>query len=222
MKLDYKLSLFESFLEIPVSNSLANLRDKVMHVSKCEEDVAIKSPIIGGNCFFGAYTYMNNGGYIRSNVFIGRFCSIGRRVTIAAGGHSYLGISTHPKLMLKVKSTELTIIESDVWIGDGAIVMPGVKIGQGSVVGANAVVTRSIPPYSIAVGQPARVIKKRFSDRKIILLCSSDIFEREVNSIKKLNKIIELPDDIFIIEFNEWLRSSERSLKLYESFLLKS
>jgi len=53
------------------------------------------------------------------------------------------------------------IIEDGVWLGMGAKVMDGVRIGQGAVIGANAVVTKDIPPYSIAVGVPADVIRKR-------------------------------------------------------------
>ncbi len=51
-------------------------------------------------------------------------------------------------------------IEDEVWIGGGAILLPGVTIGKGSVIGAGAVVTRDIPPYSVAVDNPARVIKQ--------------------------------------------------------------
>lgn len=57
-------------------------------------------------------------------------------------------------------------IEDEVWIGGGAILLPGVTIGKGSVVGAGSVVTRDIPPYSVAVGNPCRVIKKINSDGK--------------------------------------------------------
>ena len=55
-------------------------------------------------------------------------------------------------------------IEDDVWVGAGAIILRGVVIGRGSVIGAGSVVTRSVPEYSIAVGNPARVVKARFSD----------------------------------------------------------
>lgn len=51
-------------------------------------------------------------------------------------------------------------VEDNVWIGEGVVVMPGVSIGKGCIVGANSVVTKSIPPYSMAVGNPARVIKR--------------------------------------------------------------
>jgi hypothetical protein len=54
---------------------------------------------------------------------------------------------------------------SDTWIGHGAVIMPSVEIGTGSVIGAGAVVTRDVPAYSVAVGVPAKVIKRRFSER---------------------------------------------------------
>ena len=53
----------------------------------------------------------------------------------------------------------------DTWIGHGAVIMPGVTVGNGSIIGSNAVVTRDVPPYSIAVGVPAKVIKQRFDDK---------------------------------------------------------
>lgn len=65
-------------------------------------------------------------------------------------------------------------IGHDVWLGHGVIVMAGVKIGTGAVVGSGAVVTKDIPPYAIAVGVPAKVIKMRFDEdtiEKIIKTC---------------------------------------------------
>src|SRR5690606_10031801 len=55
-------------------------------------------------------------------------------------------------------------IGNDVWIGHGAVVMPGVSIGDGAVVGANAVVTKDVPPYHIVAGAPARVLRPRFAE----------------------------------------------------------
>jgi chloramphenicol O-acetyltransferase type B len=57
-----------------------------------------------------------------------------------------------------------TIIEDDVWIGHGVTIMRGVKIGEGSIVGANSVVTKDIPPYSIFAGVPAKFIRSRFTE----------------------------------------------------------
>ncbi|WP_374211841.1 CatB-related O-acetyltransferase [Alteromonas gilva] len=170
-------------LEVRYNRSLIN--------TYFETGVSFQSAIInaGYKVFLGAYSYMNDLGYIRSNTFIGRYCSIGRRVTISAGMHAMHGVSTHPALrkslnystseqsMLKLNvanpTTQQTIILNDVWIGDGAIIMPGVTIGNGAVIGANAVVTRNVPPYTIVAGSPAKVIKKRFPEKVIANLLNS-------------------------------------------------
>ena len=60
------------------------------------------------------------------------------------------------------------IVEDDVWIGARAIILKGVTIGKGSVVGAGAVVTKTIPPYSIVGGVPAKILRRRFSNEEII------------------------------------------------------
>jgi virginiamycin A acetyltransferase len=148
-----------------------------------EIDSVIASPWIGAadgriSNFVGAYSYMNSGGYLRENVLIGRYVSIGRRVTIAAGGHNMRSLSTSPKVrgaparaftaeeatrVYASKEAELfTIIDSDVWIGDGAVIRPGVQVALGSVIGANAVVVRDTSPYEIVGGVPARTIGHRF------------------------------------------------------------
>lgn len=121
--------------------------------------------------FIGAHSYINDGGYSRENVFIGRYCSIGRRVTLAAGAHAMGGLSTSPAVAGRKSQTQLssryasrmTLIHSDVWIGDGAVIMPGRTIGVGAVIAANAVVTRDVESHTIMAGVPAKVIGRRFS-----------------------------------------------------------
>tara|TARA_E500000081_G_scaffold154834_1_gene193115 strand:+ start:3835 stop:4509 length:675 start_codon:yes stop_codon:yes gene_type:complete len=186
-----------------------------------EKESRIASPRYGKNIFCGAYSYVNDGGYLRSNVFIGRFCSIGRRVTLAAGGHSHNGVSTHPLLMLSDGAHKTsTIIESDVWIGDGVVVMPGIRIGQGSIIGANAVVTKDIPPYTIAVGQPAKAIKNRFSLTKSELLTNSAIFERPITALRELNGLLLLEDSLFEKNFAAWLERTAEEWVTYDSYTI--
>jgi acetyltransferase-like isoleucine patch superfamily enzyme len=91
-----------------------------------------------------------------SRLRIGDRVAIAERVTIV--------LSSYPnKSRLTTafgRHQEPVIIEDDAWIGVGAILLPGVTIGEGSAVGAGAVVTRSIPSWSVAVGTPARVIRR--------------------------------------------------------------
>jgi len=92
----------------------------------------------------------------RGNVHIGDRVSIAPRVTIitdSSPNHSILN-------RLYPLETRPVRIEDDAWLGVGVIVLPGVEIGKGAVIGSGAVVTENIPPFSVAVGNPARVIKK--------------------------------------------------------------
>jgi len=60
------------------------------------------------------------------------------------------------------------VIEDGVWVGGNATILHGVQIGGGSVVGASTVVTKSVPPYSVVVGNPGRIVRQRFADAEII------------------------------------------------------
>ncbi|MBR6646045.1 MAG: CatB-related O-acetyltransferase, partial [Clostridia bacterium] len=81
--------------------------------------------------------------------------------------------------------TETTIIGNDVWIGHSALILEGVKIGDGAIVGAGAVVTKDVPPYSIVVGVPAKVIKYRFSENEIAKLSELKWWDQSVEWIKE-------------------------------------
>jgi acetyltransferase-like isoleucine patch superfamily enzyme len=151
--------------------------------------------------FIGAYSYINGGGYMRENVLIGRYVSIGRRVTIAAGGHSMRALSTSPsvrgipprpytaseaaKAHRYKKTAPYTVIESDVWIGDGAVILPGIRLAVGSVVGANAVVVRDTSPYEIVGGVPAKTIGSRFDETTVSALMATQWWEYDRETINR-------------------------------------
>jgi acetyltransferase-like isoleucine patch superfamily enzyme len=105
----------------------------------------------------GAYTCMAGPGRIS----IGEYCMIASHCGIYANNHIFTDLSR--PIMLQGVTTEGIVIGDDCWLGTGVKVLDGVRIGQGCVVGAGAVVTKNIPPYSIAVGVPAKVIGTRKS-----------------------------------------------------------
>lgn len=117
-------------------------------------------------------------------LIVGSFCSIGSGAAfIMAGnqGHRYDWASSFPFFYMPgVPAFEGardafapagdTVIGNDVWIGTEAIVMPGIRIGHGAVIGTRALVTRDVEPYTIVGGNPAKPIRKRFSDAHIAML----------------------------------------------------
>jgi len=126
--------------------------------------------IIKNDCYIGPRTgYIEIGAGSSINPFcvllgygginIGDNVRIAAHTSIIAFNHSFTEIDV-PISRQGNRSTGICI-EDDVWIGTGVRVLDGVTIGKGSVIGAGAVVNKSIPPYSVAVGNPARVVKSR-------------------------------------------------------------
>lgn len=127
---------------------------------------------------------------------IGSFVSIADDVNFLLGGeHEYNGLSTYPFNVMyfgyktEAKSKGKIIVNDDVWIGHGALVMSGVTIGQGAIVGARSVVTKNVEPYSIVVGSPAKHIKFRMANEIIAILLELDfskISDSKIYSLKDL------------------------------------
>ena len=112
----------------------------------------------------GSNTRVGIGNTIIGPVTISDNVNIGQNVTISGLNHNYedpnktiseQGVSTMP-----IK------IENNVWIGANSVVLPGVQIGNHSVIGAGSIITKDIPPYSVAVGNPARIVKRYDMDLK--------------------------------------------------------
>jgi len=146
--------------------------------------------ILGEYSTFGRGTvlYAPNEINIGNNVYIGKYCSlqtdiqIGRNVLIGNNvgligkyDHDYSKVGMSIKDSPWIGDTDYSfkgkglkiIIEEDTWIGYGSIILSGVKIGRGSIVAAGSVVTSDISEYSIAAGNPCKVIKARFSEEQI-------------------------------------------------------
>ncbi|MBF0292165.1 MAG: acyltransferase [Nitrospinae bacterium] len=100
-------------------------------------------------------TYINGVGGIE----FGNNVLIGSNVTISSGEHPIEGIE--PSIFSRVVIPKKIVINDDVWIGAGAVIMPGITLAKGSVIGANAVVTKNTEEYSVNVGVPAKKIRSR-------------------------------------------------------------
>lgn len=122
--------------------------------------------------------------FLGDKLIIGKFCAIAEGVKFIMNGanHRMDGITTYPfnifgsgweKVTPKVEQLPFkgdTVIGNDVWIGEYVRIMPGVKIGDGAIIAANSTVVKDVEPYTIYGGNPAKLIKKRFSDEIIEML----------------------------------------------------
>ena len=114
--------------------------------------------------------------FIGDRLIIGKFCAIGKGVEFIMNGanHRMNSVTTYPfnifghgweKCAPALEDLPLkgdTIVGNDVWFGQNVTVLPGVRIGDGAIIGANSVVGKSIPPYTVASGNPCRVVRPRF------------------------------------------------------------
>jgi virginiamycin A acetyltransferase len=139
----------------------------------------------------GEYTYyadpIDPTGFERHNVLfhhgperlvIGKFCALaqGVRFLMNSANHRHDGISAYPfpmfggewlqhmDLLAERPRGQDTRVGNDVWLGTGAVVLPGVRIGDGAIVGAMSVVTADVPAYAVVAGNPARIVRRRFTD----------------------------------------------------------
>ena len=87
-----------------------------------------------------------------------------------------------------------TVIGNDVWIGQNAVILPGVHVGDGAIIGANSVVGSDVAPYNIVIGNPAKVLRKRFDDELIGLLLQFKWWDKSVEEINNLIPILTYSD----------------------------
>lgn len=142
------------------------------------------------------YHYPINGDKLK----IGRFCSVacGVKFVFTSANHTLCSLSTYTfpiffeEWGLDVKNITKAwdnkgniIIGNDVWIGYGAVILSGVTVGDGAIIGARAVVTKDVPPYTIVGGVPARQIRKRFDDETIKKLLTLQWWNWDYEKIRK-------------------------------------
>ena len=155
----------------------------------------LKNIITNPNIIVGDYTYYDDFedvynfeknvkyhfAFMGDKLIIGKFCMIASGVTFIMNGanHKIDGISTYPFSIFRngwesvtPEISDLpykgdTIIGNDVWIGANTTIMPGINIGDGAIIATNSTVTKDVAPYTIVGGNPAKLIRKRFSDKMI-------------------------------------------------------
>jgi len=218
-----KINILDNFILIPrrLANKLfirnLKINDSRIYIaptaivdgeSKIAKHVAIYDGVVIMNSFISEFTYIQSFSTVL-NTKIGKFCSIAGGVRIGLSEHPLAFISTSPvfydssqflpKVLTKAKNdygkfTE-TVVESDVWIGQSAIIKSGVRIGVGSVIGAGSIVTKDIPPYTICAGNPARPIRKRFDEELCNLLVESKWWELNDSVLSEYASLFENPQE---------------------------
>lgn len=160
----------------------------------------------------GKYTYGHEGIFVDNfggqgtELYIGKFCSIASNVKILLGGeHEVTFASTYPfgirgketftqKALPGVSKTKGdVVIGNDVWIGNGVTILSGVTIADGAVIASNSHVHKNIGPYEIWGGNPAKLIKKRFSDKLINQLLELKWWDLPEDKIKSIVKYLNVP-----------------------------
>ncbi|WP_051234374.1 CatB-related O-acetyltransferase [Flavobacterium denitrificans] len=156
----------------------------------------INKVLFDGNIIIGSNTTINGPNTefysLDFPIKIGNFCSIARGTNIQEHNHDINCITSYfikyrifnDKYGSDAVSKGGIEIGNDVWIGTGSTILTGVKIGDGAVIAANAVVTNDIPPYAIVGGTPAKVLKYRFSEEIINELLKIKWWNWEMDKIK--------------------------------------
>ena len=174
-----------------------------------DREIYVKPTITNPNILVGDFTYIADTDFEshvthlypwnNDRLIIGKFCQIAAGVEFVMNGanHQMNAVSTFPFYTLEgwdappPSPADLplkgdTVIGNDVWIGQNAVILPGVHIGDGAIIGASSVVGRDVEPYTIVVGNPARPVRKRFDDELIGLLLRFRWWDKSIEEIDAL------------------------------------
>ena len=131
-------------------------------LENCGKNVNIESgATFSSKVTLGDYSGIGINAKIYGTCYIGKYVMMGTDVTIITRNHRF-DRTDIPMMEQGFEEERPVYIGNDVWIGDRALILPGVHIGDGSIIAAGAVVTKDVPPYSIVAGVPARKIRDRF------------------------------------------------------------
>lgn len=182
----------------------------VIHpIAGYEKEIFVKPTVTNPNIIVGDFTYIADSEFeshvthfypwSKDKLIIGKFCQIASGVEFVMNdaNHQMNAVSTFPFYTLegwKMDAPDAadmpfkgnTVIGNDVWIGQNAVILPGVHIGDGAIIGANSVVGSDIDPYTIVVGNPAKPLRKRFDAELIELLLRFKWWDKSIDEINEL------------------------------------
>ena len=140
---------------------------KNVHFSPLNSEFSHKTISIGSDVYIGPFALFS----AVKGITIGNKVTFGPRVTIMAGNHNYREVGRYMFDVHEKRDDDdaPVVIEDDTWIGSNVTILKGVTVGHGAIVGAGAIVTKDVPPYAIVGGNPAKVIKYRFTPEEIEL-----------------------------------------------------
>jgi len=182
-----------------------------------DREIYVKPTIKNPNIIVGDFTYIADSEfeshvthhYDRNGdkLIIGKFCQIAAGVEFVMNGanHQMNAVSTFPFYTLEGWNMNApamadmplkgdTVIGNDVWIGQNAVILPGVHIGDGAIIGANSVVGCDVAPFTIVIGNPAKELRKRFDDELIELMLKFKWWEKSIEEIDGLIPVLTCSD----------------------------
>lgn len=182
-----------------------------------DREIYVKPTVTNPRILVGDFTYIADSDFEShvshlyewngDRLIIGKFCQIAAGVEFLMNGanHQMNAVSTFPFYTLEgwemapPERADLplkgdTVIENDVWIGQNAVILPGVHIGNGAVIGANSVVGRDVEDYTIVIGNPARVLRRRFDEEMTGLLLRFRWWDKSIEEINTLIPILTCSD----------------------------
>ena len=191
--------------------------DVIHPIAGYDKEIYVKPTIKNPNIIVGDFTYIADSDFeshvthfypwSRDNLIIGKFCQIAAGVEFVMNdaNHKMNAVTTFPFYTLEGWEMNIpdpsempfkgnTVIGNDVWIGQNAVILPGVHVGDGAIIGANSVVGSDVAPYTIVIGNPAKVLRKRFDDELIGLLLKFKWWDKSIEEINSLIPILTSSD----------------------------